>query len=90
MFDILKFFTKDNSKDVAKERLKLVLVHDRANTSPELLEMIKSDILAVLAKYADIDPSAIDLKITKTDKDQKGKPALVANIPINNIKRKDR
>jgi cell division topological specificity factor len=88
MFDIMKFFTKDNSKDVAKERLKLVLVHDRNNTSPELLEMIKTDILNVLLKYVDIDDTDIDLKITRTELDSNGKPALVANIPIKNMKRK--
>ena len=88
MFDFLKFFTKDNSKDVAKERLKLVLVHDRSSTSPELLEMIKTDILEVLSKYTDVDLGAMDLKITKTESGSEGAPALVANIPIKNIKRK--
>ncbi len=42
--DFLKFFGKEDvsSKDIAKERLKLVLIHDRANVSPQFLEMIKS------------------------------------------------
>ena len=88
MFDFLKFFKTDNSKDVAKERLKLVLVHDRSNTSPELLEMIRADIMQVLLKYVDVDESAIDLKLTKTESNSNGKPALVANIPIKNMKRK--
>ena len=45
MFDnIFKFFRKEEkSKDLAKERLKLVLIHDKANVSPQFLEMVKGD-----------------------------------------------
>lgn len=91
MFDFLKFLkgnTKD-SKDVAKDRLKLVLVHDRNNCSPEFLEMVKEDIMKVLMSYMEIDKEHIDVKITKTIDDDTGKPALVANIPILNMKRKN-
>ncbi len=89
-FDFLKFFkgNKDDSKDIAKDRLKLVLVHDRNNTTPEFLEMVKEDIMKVLMSYMDIDEEHIDVKITKTVDDATGKPALVANIPILNMKRK--
>ena len=42
LLDLSKIFGKQkNSKDVAKERLKLVLIHDRANVSPQFLEMLK-------------------------------------------------
>jgi len=88
MFDLFKFFSKDNnSKDIAKERLKLVLVHDRSNCSPELLEQIKNEIIQVLAKYVDVDESGLDIKISKA-KEFDGKPALMANIPIKDMKRK--
>ena len=43
-------FKKKSSGDVAKDRLKMVLVSDRANCSPEIMERIKSDILEVLSK----------------------------------------
>lgn len=84
----LKWFErKPKSKDVAKERLKLVLVHDRADISPKFLEMIKSDILQVLAKYAEIDQEALDIELTRveTDGDQYA-TALVANIPIKQMR----
>lgn len=88
MFDIKKFFSKkENSKDVARDRLKLVLVHDRANCSPELLEMIRGEILQVLEKYVNIDSSKLDIKISNNEKDFEGKPALIANIPITSMKR---
>lgn len=88
MFDLKKFFgKKPASKDVARDRLKLVLVHDRANCSPELLEMIRGEILEVLEKYVNIDSSKLDIHISKHEKDFDGKPALIANIPITSMKR---
>lgn len=56
MFEFFnKFFNKQASKDIAKERLKLVIIHDRANVSPELLELIKNEILKAIQKYIVID-----------------------------------
>ena len=57
MFDLFKTFSSENktSKNVAKERLKLVLVHDRVDCSPQLLNMIKDDILKVISNYAEIE-----------------------------------
>ncbi|HHV98281.1 MAG TPA: cell division topological specificity factor MinE [Clostridiaceae bacterium] len=89
MLDIFKFFNKPkNSKDVAKERLKLVLIHDRANVSPQFLEMVKSEIIKVINNYMDIDESELDIQLTRT-KSEDGErivPALVANIPIKSVK----
>jgi cell division topological specificity factor len=88
MFDIKKFFSKQpTSKDVARDRLKLVLVHDRANCSPEFLEMIRGEILEVLQKYVNIDSNLLDIRISNHEKDFEGKPALIANIPITSMKR---
>ena len=90
--DFFRMFTKkqEKSKNVAKERLKLVLVHDRADLSPRFLEMIKSDIVKVISQYAEIDESEIDIKLTRMRKDGNGSPvsALVANIPIMKVKEK--
>lgn len=91
--DLLKLFKKqDKSKNVAKERLKLVLVHDRADLSPRFLEMIKGDIIRVITEYAEIDREGIDIKLTRMKKDGDTSPvsALVANIPIVKIKEKNR
>ncbi|MCK8060674.1 MULTISPECIES: cell division topological specificity factor MinE [unclassified Fusibacter] len=90
MFDFFKFFkgTEKESREVARDRLKLVLVHDRSNCSPEFLEMVKEDIMKVLLSYMDVDEEHLDIKITKTMDDQTGKPALIANIPIKNMKRR--
>ena len=53
--NIIDFFKKKNSGSVAKDRLKLLLVSDRANCSPEIMDMIKNDIINVISKYVEID-----------------------------------
>lgn len=83
-----KFFTKTSkSKDVAKDRLKLVLMGDRG-VSPELLDKIKSEIMAVLKKYMEINDEDLDIKMENTDNEDGTAiiPALVANIPIRRMK----
>lgn len=87
--NLLKFFSRTKrSKDVAKERLKLVLVHDRANVSPEFLEMMRGEIIKVISRYMDIEDNLLDIQVTRVEsEDGTGfVPALIANIPIKNVK----
>lgn len=90
--DLFKIFGKkqEKSKNVAKERLKLVLVHDRSDLSPKFLDMVKTDIIRVISEYADIDEEGLDIKVTRMKKDGEVTPvsALVANIPIVKVKDK--
>ena len=90
MFDLFKAFSSDNktSKNVAKVRLKLVLVHDRVDCSPQLLNMIKDDILKVISNYAEIEEEGLEIKMSKTrsENGDKAVSALVANIPLKNLK----
>lgn len=88
---IFSFFSrkKKKSKNVAKERLKLVLVHDRSDISPKFLEMVEGDIIKVIKEYAEIDEEGLNIKVTRMKRESDNMPmsALVANIPI--IKTKD-
>lgn len=96
MFEnIVGFFKKlfkketeeENNKDMAKERLHLVLMQDRANVSADFLDMMKQEIIDVIKKYIDVDESEIDVHLTnKTSDDGTTGPALYANIPIVSIK----
>lgn len=90
MLDLSKLFNwpSKTSKDVAKERLKLVLIHDRANVSPQFLEMVRGEIIKVIKNYMDIDENALDIQMTRTKSEEGDRivPALVANIPIRNVK----
>lgn len=83
------FFKKKTSSTVAKDRLKLVLVSDRAGCSPEIMEQIKNDIIAVISKYVEIDQEGLDIKITQTESEGNNGvvPALFANIPIKDMKK---
>ena len=78
------FNKKQKSGSVAKSRLQLVLIQDRLNTTPELIEMLKSDILKVLSSYVEIDEDELDIDM---DSGSDG-PALVANIPIKSWKKR--
>ena len=80
-------FKKKNSADEARDRLKLLLVSDRSNCSPETMELIKNDIIKVISKYMEIDPQGLDIQITQNDEEHSG-PALFANIPIREMKKK--
>lgn len=90
MFDLFRAFSGENkkSKSVAKERLKLVLVNDRASCSPGFLDMIRNDIVQVISNYVEVDESNLELKVTKSrgERDDLVLSALVANIPIRRIK----
>jgi cell division topological specificity factor len=88
MMGFTDFFKRKTSSNVAKDRLKLVLISDRAGCSPEILEQIKNDIIAVISRYIEIDLDGLDINITQTesDGDNGTVPALFANIPIKNMK----
>jgi len=83
------FSSRSSSKDVAKDRLRMVLMHDRVNCNPDLLEMIKNDILAVLAKYVDIGDMDLDMQISQ-EMSETNEPVsiLSANIPIKNMRKR--
>ena len=79
---------RKSSKEIAKDRLKILLISDRVNCSPEMMEMIKNDIAKVISKYMKIDTQSMEIQITKTS--GKGhslkNPTLYANIPILDLK----
>ena len=84
------FFSKRQpSKNVAKDRLKLVLIHDRANCSTELLEMLRVDIIKVISNYMEIDEEGLDIQISQAPAEEGGAnvPMLYANIPIKNMRK---
>ena len=71
------------SKDMAKDRLKLVLIQDRANMSPNMLEDLRKDLILVISKYMDFDEKNLDVQMAEQD----NMTMLEVNIPIANVKR---
>lgn len=83
------FFNKKKSNQVAKDRLKLVLIYDRAGTTSndDMINMIKRDIMKVISKYVEIDESEFEIDLKSVQNDEDGMSSqLVANIPIKKIK----
>lgn len=83
---LARFFGRDSalsSKNVARERLRLVLVHDRVNISPQLLQSLKEDLIRVISDYMEIDENALEVALNSDD----NSVALMANIPILRMKR---
>ncbi len=66
------------SADQAKERLKLVLIHDRTDLSPDALEKLKNELIAVISHYVEIDPRHVNISMEQDGREQR----LVADIPI--------
>ena len=87
MFDFLsKLFKSDKSGNVAKERLQLVLIHDRNDISPEVLNALKIKMIQTIKKYLEIDEGCIEIELNKEDRSV----ALVASIPLLNMHRSTR
>jgi cell division topological specificity factor len=67
-----------SSASTAKQRLQLVLAHDRSDLNPELLAQMRREILEVVARYVEIDIEGGDVSLETEDR----MTALVANLPI--------
>ncbi|MDR1020384.1 MAG: cell division topological specificity factor MinE [Synergistaceae bacterium] len=85
-FNFKNIFGTHNSGKIAKNRLQLVLLHDRSDISPEMLENLKRDIIAVIKNYVEIDENRIELDLERED----SSVALVANIPVMTVRRQRR
>ncbi len=72
-----------NSARQAKDRLQLVLVHDRTDLSPGQLGALKDELIEVISRYVDIEPQAVEIQLSQSGREQ----YLVANIPLRPTRR---
>ncbi|NLI34151.1 MAG: cell division topological specificity factor MinE [Deltaproteobacteria bacterium] len=81
---IRRFFGEKSSGQVAAKRMQVVLMHDRMDLTPDVLESLKNDILNVLSRYMEIDQQSIRVDL------EKGKEytALVSNVHIKRVYRR--
>ena len=85
--NIFSFFSdKKKSKDVAKNRLKMVLLQDKGGLSEEILTKLQKEIIDVISKYVEMDDATFGVEVVETD-EGKLVNAFVANIPIKMIKK---
>jgi cell division topological specificity factor len=75
---------RKQSAKSAKERLQLVLIHDRTDMTQVELEALRDDILAVISRHVDIDPGAVRIDVERDGREQR----LVADIPLRSVRRR--
>lgn len=75
------FFTPKRSASSAKERLQLVLIHDRTDLTPAELEVLKDDLLKTISRHVEIDPDAVQIGLERDGRTQR----LVADIPLRSV-----
>ncbi len=77
------FGSEKASKEMAKDRLKLVLIHDRASMSPTMMEDLRRDLIEVISKYMEFDETTLDVQMAE----QENMTMLEVNIPVAGVKR---
>jgi len=73
-----------SSAQQAKERMKLVLIHDRTDLTPSALDQLKDELIGVISRYIEIDPAAVDIQVSQEGREQR----LIADIPLRSVRRR--
>ena len=78
------------SGEIAIRRLKLLLVADKADSSPELIEMIRRDICAALSKYMDVDAARMEIAVKHQEdtSSERYTTTLYAKLPVHSMRLK--
>ncbi len=89
MFDFFSFFnrifggTREDTRSAARDRLRLVLVSDRATVAPHLMESLRNELIEVISRYMEIDTRSMQMGLERHE----GAMALAANIPVRSVHR---
>ena len=78
VFEFMVGRKKPTPGELAKERLKVVLVHDRLKVNPEVLEMIRAEVLSVISKRLEVDEQQMQVLLTR----EGGSDKLQTDVPI--------
>lgn len=73
---------RPRSKEIAKERLKFVLIYDRVKLSPQLMQVLKNEIISGISKHLEIDELGMEVTLARGKRYSR----LVADIPIVGIR----
>ena len=87
MTSLLDRITGRNIKSAnqAKERLKLVLIHDRTDLSPDAMEHLQDDLIKVICRYVEIDPAMVRISMAQEGREQR----LIADIPVKSTRKRN-
>lgn len=77
-----KFFGNNRgSKEDAKARLKVLLVHDQVDLTPSQLDAMRTEILAVIARYAEVDRDKVDIRLERANDSVR----LTSSVPVRRV-----
>ena len=76
---------KSNSGEIARSRLRLLLISDQSGINPGIIGMIRDDLVRVLSRYAQIDAGAMELRLIRPEKDGKQAFLITAPFPVRQI-----
>lgn len=76
---------RGNSGEVARNRLKFLLVSDQACLSPWLLERLREEMTGVLSRYAEIDAEEMELSLAQSKTAAAAAPVLTAVFPLRQL-----
>jgi cell division topological specificity factor len=71
------------SRQIAKDRLQMVLIHDRSDLSPGMLEILKDEIIATIGQRVDVDREGVVFTLEQDGRESR----LIADIPLTRKKR---
>jgi cell division topological specificity factor len=83
----MNFFDRISGKKSArsaKERLQLVLIHDRTDLTQAVVDALKNELIEVISRHVDIDPASVQIKVSNEGREQR----LVADIPLKSATRR--
>ena len=76
---------KSNSGEIARARLKLLLVSDQSGVNPGIIGMIRDDLVRVLSRYAQIDAGAMELRLVRPEEGGQQAFLITAAFPVRQI-----
>ena len=79
---------KEKTRNLAKERLNILLVQDRASISTDFMEIMKQDIVKVMQKYVIVDEKTVEIEMTNSIRNDglRSETGFVIKAPIINVK----
>lgn len=78
MRNVVNRFKSKRSASTAKDRLKLVLIHDRTDLSPRIMDKLRDELIEVISRHMDVNKDAVMIEMTQDGRQQR----LLADIPI--------